>query len=436
MMAYIVMMTIRLLELHRVLKKTGILYLHCDSTASHYMKIVLDTIFGPENFRNEIIWKRSQPKSHVTLRLSRAHDTLLVFAKSPLATFHLQYIAHNRAYVDKFYRHREPETGRRYRLGDVTNLNKDRPNLTYEFPPGSGTVRVWRWTKERMLKAWEEGRVVLPEQGKVVAQKRYLDEMEGTPLADVWDDIEHLHGLQQETLGYPTQKPLALLERIIHTSSNPGDVVLDPFCGCGTALVAAQKLERRWLGIDLTHVSIALQKYRLAAMFPGIPFDVRGEPRDYGAARKLAQDDRHQFQWWALSLVRARPLGGQEEGTRGKKGSEKGIDGVIPFCDDHTNTTKQVIVQVKSGPVKAGDVRAFIATITREQTAIGVLITLDNPACDLVSEARTAGFYHSDGWNKDYPRIQILPIAELLQGTAVQMPPPGTFKQAHKGKKW
>ncbi|MEL6271708.1 MAG: site-specific DNA-methyltransferase, partial [Chloroflexota bacterium] len=241
MLAYLVMMTARLVELHRVLKPTGSLYLHCDPTASHYLKIILDSIFGADKFVNEIIWKRSQPKSHASQIFSRSHDVLLFYKKSDDATFNTQYMPHDPEYVEKFYRYIEEDSGRRYRVSDLTNPNKNRPNLTYEFPPDSGTVRVWRWTKERMQKGWEDGIVILPPNGKIVVQKRYLDEMEGTPVTDVWDDIEHLHGSNKETLGYPTQKPVALLERIIEASSNPGDVVLDPFCGCGTAVAAAQK---------------------------------------------------------------------------------------------------------------------------------------------------------------------------------------------------
>ena len=212
--------------------------------------------------------------------------------------------------------------------------------------------------------------------------------------------------------------------------------LLDPFCGCGTAIAAAQKLERKWIGIDITHLSIALQKYRLEAMFPGIKFEVIGEPEDVGAAKKLAQDDRYQFQWWALSLIRAKPLGGQEGSKTGKKGSDKGIDGIINFAEDATGKSKRVIVQVKSGHVKSGDIRDLVGTVQREDAAIGVFITLELPTRDMKTEAAGAGLYHSVGWGKDYPRIQILSIAELLQGAEVKMPPQhGTFKSAQRVQK-
>jgi site-specific DNA-methyltransferase (adenine-specific) len=255
-------------------------------------------------------------------------------------------------------------------------------------------------------------------------------EQEGSIITNAWIDINPLHSSDAERLGYPTQKPLELLERIIQASSNPGDIVLDSFCGCGTAIAAAQKLGRKWIGIDITHLSIALQKYRLEAMFPGIQFKVIGEPTDYGAAKKLAQDDRYQFQWWALSLIRAKPLG--EQGGS-KTGSDKGIDGVITFIDDNIGKPKRVLVQVKSGHVKSGDIRDLVGTVQRENAAIGVFITLEAPTRDMATEAVSAGYYESPGWNKKYPRIQIRTIAELLRGAQVDMPPQyGTFKQAQR----
>jgi site-specific DNA-methyltransferase (adenine-specific) len=238
-----------------------------------------------------------------------------------------------------------------------------------------------------------------------------------------------------ERLGYPTQKPLALLERIIQASSNPGDLVLDPFCGCGTTIAAAQKLGRKWIGIDVTHLAIALQKYRLAEMFPGISFQVLGEPEDIGSARQLAQDDRYQFQWWALSLVRAKPLGGEAGSKQGKKGSDRGIDGVINFVDEGSKP-KRVLVQVKSGHVKSGDVRDLRGTVDREEAAMGVFITLEPPTPEMKKEAVSTGFYHSPGWGRNYPKFQILTVAELLAGAKIDMPPAwGTFKQAQRAER-
>jgi site-specific DNA-methyltransferase (adenine-specific) len=236
-------------------------------------------------------------------------------------------------------------------------------------------------------------------------------------------------------LGYPTQKPLALLERVISTSSHPGDVVLDPFCGCGTAIAAAQKLERRWIGIDITHLSIALMKHRLEAMFPGIEFNVIGEPEDVGSARQLAQDDRYQFQWWALSLIRAKPLGANKAGGKtGKKGADQGIDGVINFFDDG-NTPKRVLVQVKSGKVSSRDIRDLVGTLDREKAEIGVFLTLEEPSGPMKKEAVSAGNYRSQGWGRDFPRLQILTVEQLLHGAQVEMPPQhGTFREAQRAR--
>ena len=434
MMAYLVMMTVRLIELHRVLKPTGSIYLHCDPTASHYLKIILDTIFGADQFRNEIIWKRTSAHSDtvqgIVLHMGRVHDVILFYTKTDRATRNEIYQPYSQEYVDSFYRYKDSD-GRRYRLGDITGPGgAAKGNPQYEF---LGVTRYWRYSKERMQELYEQGRIIQTKPGAVPAYKRYLDEMPGTPLQDVWDEIPPIGAQAKERLGYPTQKPLALLEHIVQASSNPGDIVLDPFCGCGTAIAAAQKLERKWIGIDITHLSIALQKYRMEAMFPGIKFKVIGEPKDIGAARQLASEDRYQFQWWALSLIRARPLGGEAGSREGKKGSDKGIDGVIAFVDDQSGKAKRALVQVKSGHINASHIRDLVGTIQREQAAIGVFITLEEPTRDMSTEALKTGFYHSSGWNKDYPRIQILTIEELLHNAEVKMPPQfGTFKQAQR----
>jgi site-specific DNA-methyltransferase (adenine-specific) len=263
----------------------------------------------------------------------------------------------------------------------------------------------------------------------------YLDESPGVRLQNLWEDIPAIASKSAERLGYPTQKPLALLERVISTSSHPGDVVLDPFCGCGTAIAAAQKLERRWIGIDITHLSIALMKHRLEAMFPGIEFNVIGEPEDVGSARQLAQDDRYQFQWWALSLIRAKPLGANKAGGKtGKKGADQGIDGVINFFDDG-NTPKRVLVQVKSGKVSSRDIRDLVGTLDREKAEIGVFLTLEEPSGPMKKEALSAGYYRSQGWGRDYPRMQLLTAEQLLHGAQVEMPPQhGTFREAQRAR--
>ena len=406
MMAYLTMMTIRLLELHRVLKPTGSLYLHCDPTASHYLKVLLDMIFGPENFRNEIVWRRQNSKGLAFTRFASNHDTLLYYSKSTARIWNPQYSEHNQSYVDSFYKFIEPGTQRRYRLADLTNPNKDRPNLTYEF---LGVTRVWRWTKDRMQEAYEKGLVIQTKPGNVPALKRYLDEQEGNPVDDIWNEIQPISAQSTERLGYPTQKPLALLERIINASSNPGDIVLDPFCGCGTAVEAAQKLDRQWIGIDITSLAISLIEKRLRDRFPGIHFEVIGTPKDLEGARDLANRDKYQFQWWACSLVNAQPYQGK------KKGADSGIDGLI-FFQDELNSVKKIIVSVKGGEgVSVSQIRDLKGTVDREKAAIGIFVTLAEPTRPMQTEAVSAGYYESP-LGTSYPKIQILTIEGLLSG--------------------
>jgi site-specific DNA-methyltransferase (adenine-specific) len=424
LMAYLTMMAVRLLELHRVLKPTGSLYLHCDPTASHYLKIMLDSIFGKGRFRNEIIWQRAAPRAHAYSRFASVQDVILFFTKTEQAIWCSQYLEHRKEYIESHYGNIESSTGRHYTLDNLLNPNKDRPNLTYEFPPGSGRTRVWRWTRDRMMAEWEAGRVVIPEKGGVPRYKRYLDEMKGTPITSVWTDIPPINSQAQERLGYPTQKPLTLLERIINASSNPGDVVLDPFCGCGTAVHAAQKLGRQWVGIDITHLAISLIEKRLNDAFPGIKYEVHGTPKDLAGARDLAERDKYQFQWWAVSLVNAVPYGGK------KKGADTGIDGIIYFKPDG-KTTEKAIVSVKGGAnVGVAMVKDLIATVDREKARIGVFVTLAEPTKPMEKEAVTAGFYQTD-YGK-FPKIQILTIEDLFAEKKPHMPwlDPMAFKKA------
>ncbi len=431
MMAYLTMMAARLVELHRVLKPTGSIYLHCDPTASHYLKIIMDSVFGPLNFRTEIIWKRTSSHNDARRRFGFLSDTILYYAKTSNAVFHVQYSPYDESYVHDFYRHVDG-TGRRYRLDNLRSPNP-RPNLTYDYKGYKPHPNGWAMTRDRMEQLDAEGRLYFPRDPNGRIQlKRYLDEMPGVPVGNVWDDILPVQSQAGERLGYPTQKPLALLERIVTASSNQGDVVLDPFCGCGTAIAAAQKLGRRWIGIDITHLSIALMKYRICAMFPDAQFNVIGEPEDIGSARQLAQDDRFQFQWWALSLVKAKPLG-SDGGKTGKKGSDRGIDGIINFIDDASGKPKRVLVQVKSGHVQARDIRDLLGTLGNEGGEIGVFVTLEKATREMERAAVIAGMYHSPGWGQDYPKVQILTIEDLLHGAEIKMPPPhGTFKQAQR----
>ncbi|HEX7343505.1 MAG TPA: DNA methyltransferase [bacterium] len=352
--AYLVQMTVRLVEMHKILKSTGSLYLHCDPVAGHYLKIILDSIFGVKNFRREIVWRSGWVSGFKTRTLNwvRNHDLIFYYVKDyrlPF-TFHKQYIPHPEGYE---------------RRGGEENPM-------------------------------------------------------GVPLEDVWTDIYSpwIMSFSKEKLGYKTQKPLQLLARIIRSSSNPGDTILDPFCGCGTTVDAVETVNReepgqkrrRWIGIDITHLAINLIKFRLTRFTPPAHYQVIGEPADIESTRALAAENRYQFQYWALGQVGARPWG-----IAKKKGPDTGIDGVRYFIDDSTQRLKSLLVQVKSGLVRADQIRDFRGVLEREKAEMGLFITLEDPTQPMRKEAASAGIYRSEMHRKDYPRIQILTIEELLK---------------------
>ena len=416
MLAYLVEMTVRLVELHRALKPTGSLYLHCDPTASAYLKIMLDAIFGAEHFRNEIVWKRAQTVKGNFGQGSRFFgpqtDSILFYTKSQTYTFNQPFTPYSQDYIEGAYRLVEPGTGRRYRLVSMIGPGgAAKGNPKYAV---MGVERYWRYSKERMQALIDEGLVVQTSPGTVPSRKYYLDEGKGVPVQSLWNDINSLQASSADRLGYQTQKPLELLERIIQTSSNPGDLVLDPFCGCGTALVAAQKLGRRWIGIDITWLAIAVMKARLLDSFPEIKeIDVPGQPTEVEGVRAMLAagtlEARYQFQWWALTRVGAKPVGGIE-----KKGADKGVDGIITFTNAQ-GELETVLVSVKSGTVNSGMVQQLRGALDTHKAAIGLFVTLEEPSGPMKQEATTAGFYHSELTERDYPRLQILSIRELLE---------------------
>ena len=425
MLAYLSMMAPRLVELRRVLKPTGSIYLHCDPTASHYLKLLMDAVFGPVNFRNEVIWKRTSSHND-SKRFASVQDCLLYFARSKDVVWNPQYAPHNEKYLRTHYNRKNGE-GRVYRLDNVIRSASmgPRPNLVYEY---KGYTPKWGWRviEEKLIALDNAGRLAWSDSG-VPYLVRFLDEMPGATMPTVWDDIPPINSQAQERLGYPTQKPEALLERIIAASSNEGDVVLDPFCGCGTAVAVAQKLNRQWVGIDITHLAITLIRHRLKNAFGGdAQYQVIGEPVSLPDAESLAKQDPYQFQWWALGLVGARPV-------EQKKGADKGIDGRLYFHDE-PKTTKQIIFSVKAGGLHATYARDLRGVVEREKAAIGVLISLDQPTKQMRAEAASAGFYKAP-WGKDYARLQILTIADLLSGKTVDFPRENvTFKKAPKSK--
>ena len=424
MMAYLTMMAQRLYELHRVLKQTGSIYLHCDPTASHYLKLVMDAIFGPRFFKNEIIWKRTSGHSDAQ-RFGRVHDVILYYSRSDEVLWNQTYQPYDEKYVQKYYRYKDPD-GRQWMSDNLSAAGLQGGGYEYEW---NGVTRVWRLPQSRMEQLHLEGRIFYTKNG-IARRKRYLDESNGLKAQDVWADIQALRSWHTERLGYPTQKPEALLERIISASSNEGDVVLDPFCGCGTAIAAAERLNRNWIGIDVTHIAITLIRHRLRDSFGEElrPYTVLGDPKDLPSAASLAQNDRYQFEWWALGLVDARPAQDKQ------KGADSGVDGYINFFDDGSGKAKRVIVQVKSGHVQRNQIATLKGDMEREKAEIGLFITLEPPTAPMRKEAATAGFYEPSHFlNHKFPRVQILTIEELLSGAQAQYPrfgPEATFRKA------
>ncbi len=416
-MAYLTMMAQRIAELHRVLKPAGSIYLHCDPTASHYLKLLMDAVFGVGNFRANLIWKRQSAHSDAR-GYGSVHDTIFYYAKSDEFVWNPSFQPYDSEYIEQYYRYTDDD-GRRFMSGDLGAAGLQGGGYEYDW---KGVVRVWRVPIETMERLDAQGRIYYTRNG-IPRRKRYLDEARGHPVQNVWTDIQSLRSWHKERLGYPTQKPEALLERIINASSNEGDVVLDPFCGCGTAIAVAERLNRRWIGIDITHLAISLMKSRLRDTFGSdiSEYDVVGVPQDVESARALAveseHDGRYQFEYWALGLVDARPS------NRGRRGADSGIDGYINFFDDNGGKAKRVIVQVKSGHVSVSQVRDLKGVLERENADIGLFITLNPPTRPMMVEAASAGLYVPQCYpNHQYPRLQILTIEELLSGVEAQYP--------------
>jgi len=371
MMAYLVMMCIRLLELKRVLKGSGSIYLHCDPTASHYLKLVMDTVFGKAGFRSELIWCFTGREMN-TQQWNKKHNTVFFYTKGNRWTFNWQVVAEEPApEVVAQYKHTD-EFGRRY----VIRSKSGSKGLSKE---GADTYR--QYYKEVPPRDW-----------------KYIKFVSSS----------------HERLPFPTQKPEELLERIIGASSNEGDIVLDPFCGCGTTLVVAHRLKRKWIGIDITHLAISTMKWRLEQMFPSIKYKVIGEPVDLAGAKELANQNKYQFQWWALSLIGGRPYGDK------KKGADTGIDGYLYFIDEK-DKVKKAIVQVKSGGVSVSQIRDLIGVVEREKAEMGIFLTLEPATKPMETEAVSQGFYKSP-LGQDYPKMQILTIEELLKRKKLDIP--------------
>jgi DNA modification methylase len=432
MMAYLAMMAPRLVELRRVLKPTGSIYLHCDPTASHYLKILMDAVFGPQNFLNEVIWQRTSAHNDPS-KYGRVHDVLLFFTKNESHRWNQNFDPPDEEYF-RAHDFEKDEDGLLYRKRDLTAPGHGATSGQYEWKgrrPPSG--RMWSYTEENMSKLEAAGRIVYTKTG-MPRMKIYAVDLKGVGYQDVWARPDlWLNSAAAERLGYPTQKPEALLERIIKASSNEGDLILDPFCGCGTTVQVAQRLNRRWIGIDITHLAIGLIKKRLSDAFgPDIKstYDVIGEPTDYAGAAQLAAEDKYQFQWWALGQVGARP-------ADQKKGADRGIDGRLYFHDDDSGKSKQIIFSVKAGGVSVPQVRDLRGVLEREKAEIGVFISFEEPTKPMLKEAAEAGFYKGGPLDQlVYPRIQILTIQQVIDGRQPEYPArrDATFKKAPRSR--
>jgi adenine specific DNA methylase Mod len=413
LLAYLVNMTLRVAEIHRVLKPTGSFYLHCDPTASHYLKIIIDAIFCSQggDFKNEIIWKRTSGHSD-SAKYGSVHDVIFYYTKSLKITWNQIYQKYEQNYIEKYYRYQDDD-GRKWMSDNLSAAGLAGGGYQYEW---NGVTKLWRCPKTTMEKLDTEGKIYYTK-NRVARIKRYLDESKGLPVQDAWNDIEALRSWHKELLGYPTQKPESLLERIIQASSNEGDIILDAYCGCGTTVAVSQKLNRQWIGIDITYQSISLILKRLEDSFgKGVleNITISGIPKDMKSAEALAlkKDDRtrKEFEKWAvLTYSNNRATINQ------KKGADKGIDGIAYFTGDKDEPEK-IIIQVKSGNVKSGDIRDLQGTVTLEGAELGVFITLKPPTKDMIKTAKEAGIYKSRYMSQPVDKIQIVTVQEIIEG--------------------
>lgn len=438
MMAYLAMMTVRLSELHRVLKPTGSLYLHCDPAASHYLKILLDAIFGPGQFANELIWQRTTAHSSAR-KFAPIHDTLLFYRKGRSSTWNAPRAGYSDDYLNKYYKFDDGDgqlywradlTGAGIRSGDSGKAWRERdpsrikrhwalPEAVIESLAGANASALSVQQKLDLLD--ENGRIYWPKGTGMPQFKRFRRDLKGVAVGDIWTDINRINPVGKERLGYPTQKPLALMERIIEASSRPGDLVLDPFCGCGTTVHAAEKLGREWIGIDVTHHAITVIEDRLTAHFPHLRVSVEGRPRDLDSARDLARRDKYQFQWWANWLF------GVDQYRERKKGADKGIDGERFFLNGPGGVGR-IIISVKGGDhVGVDAVRDLRGVLQRESAELGVLVTLMPHTRPMVTEASSTGFVQTA--HGRFPKLQLVAVSDLFDGRRPMLPVRAPFEQ-------
>ncbi len=450
MMAYLVMMAARLHELHKKLKPTGSLYLHCDPTASHYLKIVLDGIFKPENFRSEIVWRRSPSHNKLTRQFGPIHDTILFYAKSDRSIFHPGTTPHTKAYIEGEFRY-DDHRGR-YRLNEIMGPGTrtgDSGKPWRGYDPGIGGRH---WAIPQTLKDF------IGAEADDLSPQDLLDRLHkldliyispagrpkykqyptaGVQFQDVWayqpgtdgclyeskngidHDVKWLDN-EIEKIGYPTQKPVGLLDRIISTSSDPDQIILDPFCGCGTTIELAERSGRQWIGIDVAIHAIKVIEVRLSELAERfgkkVKYEIEGIPRDFASALKLAEKDKYQFQWWANYLFNPHALREQ------KKGADRGIDGELFFPNGPGRPWGRMLTSVKGGEqLGPAMVRDFGRVLEREKAQLGLFICLHPPTREMVREAASVGF--ADIVHGDIPTLQIVSIEEWFKGKMPLLPP-------------
>ena len=435
LLAYLSYMAERLLIMRRILKPTGSLYFHCDPTASHYIKPLLDAIFGHTNFRSDITWRRINPTGRGSKRYANNADNILYYVKGKTFAWNQPYKPHDPAYVDKMYRHRDPE-GRRYRLGDLkgAGLRNGDSGQPWRGVDPSDSGSHWAVpnaalpesvkslsTQEKLDFLDDIGRIYWPPTGKVPSYKRYLDEMPGTPVDTIWDDIKSIGSNAKERMGYATQKPLALMERIINASSNSGDVILDPFAGCATTMEAAHKLGRQWIGIDIAiHAVKRVARVRLTerlGLVEGQDFTVEGVPRTVEGAQDLWERDKYHFQKWAVEQV--------EGFVTTKRSADGGVDGRVYFAVPHAQDLQSMVVEVKGGAnVSIRDVRALKGVLDYDTALVAGLIVMQPLG---TTKARNFARFMTDAGSLEilgieYPRMQMLSVGEILAGARFKTP--------------
>ena len=436
LLAYLSYMVERLLIMRRILKPTGSLYFHCDPTVSHYMKPLLDAIFGHTNFRSDIIWRRNNPTGRGSKRYANNVDNILYYVKGDSFTWHSQFKPHSAEHLKSKYSNKDPSTGRRYSLGDLkgAGLTQGSSSLSWRGIDPARTDSHWAIpnlalpqvakplsAQEKLDLLDEMGRIYWPPKGGIPRYKRYLDEMQGTPIDTIWDDIPPVNSQAKERMGYTTQKPLALMERIISASSNPGDVILDPFAGCATTLEAAHKLGRQWIGIDIAiHAVKRVARVRLTerlGLVEGQDFTVEGVPRTAEGAQDLWERDKYHFQKWAVEQV--------EGFVTTKRSADGGIDGRVYFAVPHAQDLQSMVVEVKGGAnVSIRDLRALKGVLDYDTALMAGLIIMEPLG---TVKARNFARFMGDAGSLEilgieYPKMQLLTVAEILDGKRFKTP--------------